>query len=328
MAEAARMEEAKRHIKAAEKKLKKSITKWSVSQNDYDQAAMEFEQAAKIYQHAKKHLAAVDTWEKAAQMHEKADNLLFSGRAYDTIAVIWKDNKEPLKQAEFIQKAGDMYLQDAKPDKYADALVRAAKVLRDAQREKEAAGLIEKALDTLARDEKWHFMPEPGRTLVSIHVKGQDYSAAAAAADRCIRHFAALEQPHNVVKCCLEIVTLHLARNDHVLAERECGRLSEEHASFPPSEEGQTARDLLEAFDGGDPDEVKEVTKRQIFSFLHPDVARLARKITPSGPIKKKKPAAPPPGEAAAGGGEGSPTAHADPTADAVDSDDDLEALR
>eukprot|EP01065_Artemidia_motanka_P032392 TRINITY_DN39406_c0_g1_i1.p1 TRINITY_DN39406_c0_g1~~TRINITY_DN39406_c0_g1_i1.p1 ORF type:complete len:314 (+),score=124.01 TRINITY_DN39406_c0_g1_i1:70-1011(+) len=313
MGDTARLEQAAQHIKTAQKKLKKSLTKWTISQSDHDQAAFEYEAAAKIYTFGKKPLAAVDAWEKAAECHDKADNLLFAGRAFDAIALIHKDAKEPTKQADAIRKAGDFYRSDGKPDKFADALIRAARVLRDCGQGDTAVGLLSTAFDTLKSSEDWHLMPDAGRTMVSIHVKAERYEAALDPLRRMIPMFKELEQPHNIMKVGLELVVLQLARKDHILAERERDNFGDDHPQWTQSEECGAATVLLDAFESGDVDKMKEATGMQVLTFLHPDIARLARKLKTSGDKPKKKPAEVS-GEA--------------PAAAAVDSDDDLEDLR
>ena len=60
MSSPAMIEEADKHCKSAEKKLKKSFFgKWSITQSDYDVAALEYEKAAKIYQLGQRHEQAL-----------------------------------------------------------------------------------------------------------------------------------------------------------------------------------------------------------------------------------------------------------------------------
>eukprot|EP01059_Diplonema_ambulator_P037511 TRINITY_DN994_c0_g5_i3.p1 TRINITY_DN994_c0_g5~~TRINITY_DN994_c0_g5_i3.p1 ORF type:complete len:330 (+),score=97.39 TRINITY_DN994_c0_g5_i3:44-991(+) len=285
MAEAARLEEAAKHIKSAQKKLKKSLTKWSIGQSDYDVAALEYEMAAKIYQHLKRWEEALGAWENAADNHGKADNHFCKGRAYDAMATIHKENKNVSEVARYTQLAGKCYLEDGKPDKYSEALVRAARLLRETQ-PIEAAKLVEEALATLAEEEQFHLMPEPGRLLVAIHVKAGNYLEAVKSIKSNLKHFKALNQQHNIDKGCIEIVVLHIARKDAVMAERDFKDVA---SLFEVTgEENLTCQDLVTAVQSNDSELMSEVLGRQIFTFLHPDIARLTKKL--AGTMGPKKP--------------------------------------
>ena len=298
MSEATRLEEAAKHIKSAQKKLKRGITKWSIGANDYDVAALEYESAAKIYQHLKKHKIAIETWETAASHHDKADNPYCKGRCYESIALIYKDQKNTQEQVKAILEAGKAYLEDGKPDKGADGYVRAAKLIRDSDSET-AAEYVTEALTILNDEELYHLIPEPARLLVSLRVKSGDYRKAVEAVKRNAGYFKELKQPHNINKGAVEVVILHLAAKDPVMAERDFHSISEKYVlrisdlcfrivgekkkkknSFGvEGEEAMTAQELVRAYQEADEEQFNSILGRQVLTFLHPDIARLSKKV-------------------------------------------------
>eukprot|EP01061_Rhynchopus_euleeides_P034149 TRINITY_DN57870_c0_g1_i1.p1 TRINITY_DN57870_c0_g1~~TRINITY_DN57870_c0_g1_i1.p1 ORF type:complete len:332 (+),score=109.76 TRINITY_DN57870_c0_g1_i1:91-996(+) len=293
------LEEADKHCKSAEKKLKKSFFgKWSIGQSDYDVAAMEYERAAKIYQLAQRHEQAIHTWELSAENFAKADLPFNQGRAFESVASIYKDTKDDSKQVEYLKKAGEAYLEDSKPDKCADAYGRAARVLRDSN-PSAASELVKKALDMLYDNEQFHFMPELGRLLVAINTKAGDFLEAAASVKLNMRHFEALSQTHNFSKAAMELVVLHLARFDEIIAERDYNDMLGKCGLDPT--ESQICEDLIEAFKNCDAEFLADVLTRQPLTFIHPDIARLAKKLRlKEGAAKPKapQPGAPPAAEA------------------------------
>ena len=124
-------------------------------------------------------------------------------------------------------------MEDGKPDKCADAYGKSARVKRESD-PKGASELVNKALDLLHDNELLHMMPELGRLNVAITTKAGDYVAAAAAVKLNIRHLEALQQPHNITKAAIELVVLHLARDDAVLAKREFSSLSSKYVHPDP----------------------------------------------------------------------------------------------
>eukprot|EP01060_Flectonema_neradi_P041596 TRINITY_DN9930_c0_g1_i1.p1 TRINITY_DN9930_c0_g1~~TRINITY_DN9930_c0_g1_i1.p1 ORF type:complete len:307 (+),score=56.96 TRINITY_DN9930_c0_g1_i1:65-985(+) len=277
MSEATRLEEASKHIKSAQKKLKRGLTKWSIGANDYDVAALEYESAAKIYQYLKKHKTAIETWETAAAHHEKADNYYCQGRCFESIAIIHKDQKNQTEQINAILSAGKAYLEDGKPDKGADAYIRAAKVSRDIDSPVKAAEYVTQALTILDDEELYHLTPEPARLLISLRVKSGDYQKAVEAIKRSAGFFKQLKQSHNIDKGAVEIVILRLAAKDPVLAERDLHSMSETFGI--DGEEAITAQDLVRAYQEADEEQFNSVLGRQVLTFLHPDIARLSKKV-------------------------------------------------
>ena len=269
------LEEAEKHVKSAEKKLKKSLFgKWSISQNDYDIAALEFEKAAKLYQHLKKYDKSLEIWELCAENHGKALMPYSEGKAYESIATVYKvtppspfclpyivqypiqqsipfsftivlscslrphrhthphtrqELKNEEQQVNYTKKAGIAFGEDGKPDKQAGAYVRAARLCRDND-VKTAAALVKEALEILNESENHYLMPEPGRLLVAINTKAGLYLEAVESVKYNLGHLEALEQKHNINKAAVEVVVLHLARNDTVMAERDYKELAGKYA--------------------------------------------------------------------------------------------------
>ncbi|KAJ9465602.1 Gamma-soluble NSF attachment protein [Diplonema papillatum] len=318
MSESSRLEEAAKHIKSAKKRLKTGITKWTVSSSDYDVAALEYEQAAKIYQHLKRTDEAIEAWQQAAEYHSKAGGPFSQGRAFDSIAAIYKDNKNVDKMASYMAQAAECYLEDNKPDKFAEGLLRAAKGIQAVDPDR-ANAMLEKAMGALADAEMFHLMPEYGRQRVAINVKAAKLLDAANCVKQNLAHFAQLNQDHNVSRGVLEVVVLHLARDDAVMAEREFKQLSDQYPNTMNSDDAVTCMDLIEAYQKFDAEMLASVLGRQIITFMQPDIARLTRKMTIKG--AKVKPAVAPAAAvpATTPAEKGSPTTASPPTEQVAD---------
>lgn len=70
---------------------------------------------------------------------------------------------------------------------------------------------------------------------------------------------------------------VQLSKGDSVAAGR--ARDTYEESEFSFSKEGDAANSLIEAFDQGDVEKVKELTKTQNFTLLENQVARVAAKL-------------------------------------------------
>eukprot|EP01063_Lacrimia_lanifica_P000540 TRINITY_DN10282_c0_g1_i2.p2 TRINITY_DN10282_c0_g1~~TRINITY_DN10282_c0_g1_i2.p2 ORF type:complete len:199 (+),score=89.38 TRINITY_DN10282_c0_g1_i2:395-991(+) len=152
--------------------------------------------------------------------------------------------------------------------------------------------MMKDAIETMGEQEMWHFMPDPLRTLTGIYCKDGDYLGAVEQVKKQMEVYKMIKQDHNIEKAMAEVVLLHLARNDVILAERECRQLSGDYGCT--GELTYTCNDLLEAYQEGDDEAVKAHLAKQCFTFLTPDIARMTRKITVTGVKKAKKPVASP----------------------------------
>jgi tetratricopeptide (TPR) repeat protein len=294
--------EAMAWMKSAKKRTTKGITKWSISNDDWNTAALEYEKAAKVFTHSENVPMAIEAWRAASEAHDKANNGFPAGKCLENLAQFLADApKAPGEAAEEQRRleitkcyidAASLFALANKADRQAEALTKAANSCTK-KSAPEAVKLMKQALDTLEDNEKWHHCLDLYRSLILTQVRGEMWAEAIQTLKRQNNCLRMLEQPGNAAKCGLEIVVLALYIGDWVLADREFKDASQNMYAFPHSKEQACAYDLISAVEDRDNDRLSEALKDQQLTFITAEISRMSRKIKAVGfgnaPPKKEK---------------------------------------
>lgn len=278
-------EEAEKLMKSAKKHHTKTFTKWSA---DWDDAAADYEKAAKIYAHLDSVKQTRDAYNLASMAHEKANNMYFSGKMLEALADFLKDQGSYVKTpegasecTELYCKASKVYALDRKPDRQADALMRASRVAPNCGGGEGAASAykyIIEGIDALEDHEKFHLTLDLYRACILMQIRAEKYVEAISILKREIKSFEKLQQDSSAAKAGLEIVVICLYIGDWVLADREF-KEAQNGFGFMHSKEQGTACELLAAVEERDEERLEEAQADQTLSFLIADIARMAKKI-------------------------------------------------
>jgi len=104
--------------------------------------------------------------------------------------------------------------------------------------------------------------------------------------------YASVDNHGLVNKLVMAMVLLQLHRQDYVAAEKEF-RAAFNYPGFGSSEEAGPIERLLDAYDQGDEDTVRQITRDPLFRYMENDFTKLARDLVVPGAasFKPKKPA-------------------------------------
>jgi len=276
-------------MKKGKDKTTKSITKWSVSREDWNDGADLFEKAAKLYTHEGNVEMARTAWRKASEAHDKANNTFFAGKALETLARFLLDQESPANKEKYQEEAAQCYLDagtlfmlNNQPEKQAEAMVKAAKLAPKDQAAKSSKMILD-AIEKMEDADKHHYTLDMYRALILMQVRGELWPGVIDTLKRQNKAFQHLSQPASAAKTPLEIVVVALYLGDFVLAEREFQQATQTAFGFPHSKEQAVAYELIAAVEERDEERLADARKDQTLTFLTSDISRMAKKIRLEG---------------------------------------------
>eukprot|EP01006_Ploeotia_vitrea_P009610 TRINITY_DN23098_c0_g1_i1.p1 TRINITY_DN23098_c0_g1~~TRINITY_DN23098_c0_g1_i1.p1 ORF type:complete len:313 (+),score=44.98 TRINITY_DN23098_c0_g1_i1:51-989(+) len=273
----AKMKEAQKLQKDGEKHCKSSFFH-KPKRDDWDSAAACFDKAAGIYLHYKMKDEAKKVYAQAADAHFRARNFFFSGKSWEHVAGINKDEKKLMDAVEAYKQAAMAYLEDNKLDKQAETLTKAATLIQNEHPE-DAIDLLQSACDQFADEEKWHVCDKAFRTLTTVQLKAQKYDDAIATIKKQFPGHRALESPAFICKGYAECIIIQLHRDNFAAAQAEYDEAVSKEPDFQYSDEGNAIGGLLAAWEAGEAEQFDSAKKETIFTFLQPEIARMTKKL-------------------------------------------------
>ncbi|KAF1321222.1 Gamma-soluble nsf attachment protein, partial [Globisporangium splendens] len=282
--------EAEENLKQADKCMAKTVFRWAP---DYLAAAPFLEKAADAFRAAGDFDAAKRVFAQVADVQLKNKSSYRAAQAQENIAkVVVQQMRESrvtgadkhkylLEVKAAFEAASGHYVDMGELGKGADALMKAATMceengMKDMNVLKE---LMLSACSMMESQDKPHFAIDTFRKTLSFLVKNALYADSLALLTRQIKLFKQIDQAANVHKCYLSEVVLMLTMGDVAAADKTYMAQLQEDA-FLSSDECALAEDLVRAYKLGNEDLLQTTIRKQGFSFLDNQVARLVRKLT------------------------------------------------
>ncbi|KAF6018386.1 NAPG [Bugula neritina] len=216
MANKLKLDEAKKHIQAAEKCMKTSFTKWNP---DPDGAASEYIKAAVAFKNGQAFPEAKSAYEKAGECQLQCKQLFHSAKSFEQAGFIAKEMKNFDETAKLIERATNMYLENGTPDTAALALLRAAKMI-ESERADRAVKMYMKAAGIYEREGNSRQAADAIRSAPRLLIRTDKHDEAITALQREINYNAEGECYEIVNRLVVCMVLLHLYRGDCVAADK------------------------------------------------------------------------------------------------------------
>lgn len=288
--QAKKRKEAEELVHQADKCLAKTMLRWAP---DYMAAAPLLEKAADAFRAAGDYGAAKRTFAQAAAAQLKNKSLYRAAQNHENIAKValqqlretratGADKRTVLNEIAAAFDAASGYYSDmGEMGKAADALLKAATTCEEQGLDDitQLAAFYDRACALMEAQDKPHFAVEPFRKTLAFLVKHGLYADALRTQPRLVAVFQQIDQPANVHKLYLSELVLLLATGDAAAADQAYMRQLQEDA-FLASDECALADDLVRAFKTGSEELLQVTIRKQGFSFLDNQVARLSRKLT------------------------------------------------
>lgn len=273
------VDEARKHLEAADKALKPSWSSFKFSP-DHLTASMEYSQAATKFRAAGLLPESVDAWTKAAQSKEQTNDLFGAGRAYESAGAICDGTGPggPVVASGYWQKAITCFRLCGKNEVAAKLILKLASH-REKQGDSEGTkAAFKDAIEVFEQDEKDYELGDVFKQYIGYLIRSNDLEGALEAMDGHVQVLLRQKQPSFAHKELLSKVVLLLNLEDTVRAEQVLNATGDVEGWFM-SKECQVASDLLSAFQNNDAEALASLVKSQTLTFLQIEVARIAQQL-------------------------------------------------
>lgn len=202
-----------------------------------------------------------------------------------------RDNKKkPSEVARVYKKAAEIFQEDGKPERAGEVLTKAIKMLEReySKADGKSEALREEIMDMYTHaidvfDDKYHLSGDLMRSFNSFLVREGQYTACIENIGRQIAGFEDLKQPHNIWKCYLSVVILHLKMGDWPAADEAHHTFVEKHPEYTQTEEGNLAQQMLDAFEQYNEELLQRALQSNKLKFINPQIFKVARTLTITG---------------------------------------------
>jgi tetratricopeptide (TPR) repeat protein len=269
--------EAKEHEKLAEKALQTSWLSMRF-QPDFVIASMEYSQAATKYRAAGLLADCVRAHFKCAELKEKQNDLFSAGRSYEQAAQICETKPEAGSPEAYWVMAIRCYRLSGKGEAAAKLVMKQAAISEKDGDLTKARELYAEAIEIYRDEEKDYMMSDVYKQNIAFLVRSEFFSDALVAMDGHIE--VLIKQGHLPFanKEILAKCVVCLWMGDTVTAEQALHG-NDKMKDWFMSDEAQAGFELLAAFQNYDAEAAEQALKRQVFTFLQVEVARIARKL-------------------------------------------------
>lgn len=276
-------EDARAHLALAEKALKTSFFSMKFSP-DYLTASMEYNQAATRFRAAGCPQDAMAASIKEASIKEQHLNDLHgAGRAYEAAGAI-AESAAPESVAANWEQAARCYQISGRGETATKMLQKLATLHEKQGCVGEAKAALESAIAIFESEDKDYNLGDIYKAYIGLIIRTGDYEAALLIIDRYIEVLSRQRHFPFVHKEVLGKVLLLLKLGDTVRADEVVGHAGAVEGFFA-SKECEVGSELIEAFRSGDAEAVERLLKDQTISFLHIEIARMARSLrAPAAP--------------------------------------------
>ncbi|XP_011553129.1 gamma-soluble NSF attachment protein [Plutella xylostella] len=268
---AAKIEEAREHIRAAEKALKTGLLKWKP---DFDCAADEYSQAAQCYRIARDIQHAKEYHIKASEFYQRNRSFFHAAKALETAIIVGKEISSTDEIYTLAENSCHLYQQHGSGDSGANVLDKAGKIIEERAPD-QALKLYQHAAEVSATESGQHqaaeYISKASRILVRLGMYDQAVDS--------IRREIGFHQEHSntgaIGRLTVAIVLVQLARGDAVAAEKAY----KEWGNNCEAAEMQTIEQLLAAYDEEDRESAKRALRSPFIRHMDVEYARLATTV-------------------------------------------------
>eukprot|EP00020_Sapocribrum_chincoteaguense_P004321 CAMPEP_0170743114 /NCGR_PEP_ID=MMETSP0437-20130122/7098_1 /TAXON_ID=0 /ORGANISM="Sexangularia sp." /LENGTH=353 /DNA_ID=CAMNT_0011081767 /DNA_START=38 /DNA_END=1099 /DNA_ORIENTATION=- len=181
--------------------------------------------------------------------------------------------------ASLSEAAATYYQEDGKPHVAAAAYARGAAFLAPVN-SADSVTMYQQAITLLEEEDGPHKAGPFITKAISVAMRAKRFDAAV---DLCMQHARiaeTLKHNHQAHQALLAAIIVTLAQGDFTAASRRFDDIViADVTGFSASDEGRAAMQLLTAYEEDDVDALAAVRSQQLFSFLHNEVARLAKTL-------------------------------------------------
>jgi len=199
----------------------------------------------------------------------------------EAAALSAKEAKNVELSVELYEKASNLYRENGSGFNAAENLAKAAKIVEPANVDK-AMELLKNACELFELEDKEHYSGDTFKIAISLFLKNKKYLDCIELMKNQHRVFAKLNQQHDLHKSYLSIVVIFLFCDDYVAANNAYNEWLSSTPGFGSCAEGTAAGELLDAYQNRNPEAIKKVTGRQLFTFLDNQVCKIAKTLTVS----------------------------------------------
>ncbi|KAF9582656.1 hypothetical protein BGW38_010929 [Lunasporangiospora selenospora] len=212
---ASRLQDALHYMREANKYAERGIFK----KPDWDLAAQNYEKAAQAFKAAQSYNEAVSAYVKSSDAMLHSFSHFMAGRALENAAAILELNLGPPEHvADLYRRAGNLYLQDFKPDRAAEMLVKGAKALENASLEKAIKEYMN-ACNLYESENLERYATDAFKSFIGMLVRNNRLGQAIEILQRLGNIQSKTPNVYSYYKTLLSIVVVQLAIGDEVEAE-------------------------------------------------------------------------------------------------------------
>ena len=274
---------------------------------DYDTAAMAYENAAKALQYRKQFKETVETFMKASEAHNGADNVYFAAKAVENAAnVMVSGLKDPIGGSVLYYRASELYRRNNNIERAIDMLEKAGKVVVDAGSSlnlaqnsgnsgiegthplEVAIKYYREACELYELEDKLRLGIETFRKVISLYLKnGQLKEAIDFSYHYNENVLLKCDGKHLTMRGFLTTIIMLLAFGDQVQAAKVHEKYIGLSGTWASSDEGRVAGDLLDAYDKREQAILEAAVNKQMIGFLDNEIIKLARSLrVPGAPVQ------------------------------------------
>jgi len=205
-----------------------------------------------------------------------------AGKNYENAGDFAVALKQLPEAVQLFQNAAHMFSSNGTGERAGDSLAKAAKALENDDSEA-ALKLYEEVVECYESEETgMRKAVETTRKAVNLMLQQNKLDEAIKLLNKQIELDLKSKQKSDLPKAYLSSIIVHLANNDMVAAGKAYDSYLQTEG-FTQSKECIVAGQLLDAFETGSMESVKNCLNQQVFSFLPNQITKLARDLTISG---------------------------------------------
>jgi hypothetical protein len=252
---------------------------------DLDSASLAYASAGTNFKLAGEHAEAANAFAQASRTfyangfpYSAGKNL--EAQADELVAAADSSGADARSEAASLsEKAAMFYIEDGKPHVAAAAYARGAAFLAPVNSE-ESVRLYRESLNLFEEEDGAHKAGPVMTKAISVAMRAKRYDAAIELCMQQARIAEELKHNHQAHQALLSAIIVALAQGDFTAASRRFDEIvMEDVTGFSASDEGRAAMQLLTTYEEDDVDGLAAVRSQQLFSFLHNEVARLAKTL-------------------------------------------------
>uniref|UniRef100_A0A4X2L330 Gamma-soluble NSF attachment protein n=1 Tax=Vombatus ursinus TaxID=29139 RepID=A0A4X2L330_VOMUR len=259
---------------------------------DYDKAALEYARAALAFRSAKQMDRAADAFVKQTRVHEKTQEPLYAGKAYEQAGLLLSESKKLAEAAQVIKQGIDFYLESGNADITAMTLRRFSQIL-ESHLPHQVVRLYQRASELFERDDRiLQTLDLTGRASKML-VRSKDYGEAAISLNKEKYWYQEVESFPTCYKTTVAQSLAHLRNNDFTAASKcvlNCHILG-----FKGSREYIALVQLLKCYDNKDQNGVDKICRSPVFQLLDHDYSKMVKKLKVPGSSDLRGRILPPP---------------------------------